>query len=268
MVKVDFARSELESLLRPKDPDAARNAILEITAGVGGEEACLFAGDVLRMYGRYCRSMGWELEEIDLNEGKNRDGIKSATIRVIGQGAFGALRYESGIHRVQRFSATASTDIMHTSAATVVVLPEIPRSECIIKDNEVREDNFATGGPGGQNQNKSCTGVRLTHLPTGIVASIRENKSQLRNRERAWQVLTARVADHFAEIEERKVDATRKKLRGRGSRCEKVRTYNYPQDRVTDHRIGQDFYGLEKILSGEIDGLVQALTDFDLNDRS
>jgi peptide chain release factor 1 len=219
------------------------------------------------MYGRYCKSKGWELEEIDLNEG-NQGGIKSATIRVVGEGVFGHLRYESGIHRVQRFSATASKDIMHTSAATVVVLPEIPRAECVIKDSEVREDNFATGGPGGQNQNKSCSGVRLTHLPTGIVASIREGKSQLHNRKRAWQVLTARVSDHFSRIAEASEDATRRKLRGHGSRCEKIRTYNFPQDRITDHRIDADFHGVDKILSGELESVVQELISADLNDRS
>jgi len=213
------------------------------------------------MYEHYAKSNDLIIEDIDFNEGNLDRGIKSVVFVV--EGAYDQLKYESGIHRVQRFSETAAKDIMHTSAATVIVLPEIKKTDCIIKASEVREDNFATGGPGGQNQNKSCTGVRLTHLPTGIVASIRENKSQLRNRERAWQVLSARVADHYAEQVEQSTTETRRRLRGRGSRCEKIRTYNYPQDRVTDHRISYTVHGVQKVLSGGLKPLIEQLQSQD-----
>jgi peptide chain release factor 1 len=214
------------------------------------------------MYERYATINTWDIDTIDFSEGKT-SGIKYVTFSVTGPGAFGRLRYESGIHRVQRFSETASTDVMHTSAATVVVLPEMQLSEVKIKANEIREDTFATGGPGGQSQNKSCSGVRLTHLSTGIVASIRENKSQLRNRERAWQVLLARVSDYYQQKVEADVDQKRRQLRGRGSRCEKIRTYNYPQDRITDHRINVSYHSLDKVLDGHIDNIVKDLINYE-----
>lgn len=250
----DIQRHERSSKLR----NINTTAIVEITAGVGGDEACLFAGQLYRMYEHYAKAKGLEIDNIDFSEGKV-GGIKSVVFTI--EGAYEALQYESGIHRVQRFSETATTDIMHTSAATVIVLPEIKKTDCIIKTQDVREDNFATGGPGGQNQNKSCTGVRLTHTPTEIVVSIRENKSQLRNRERAWQVLSARVADFYAAQVEQNTSETRRRLRGRGSRCERIRTYNYPQDRVTDHRINFTVHGIQKVLSGGLEPLIDKLQE-------
>lgn len=253
---------ELIKALVEVDPNDKRNAIIEITAGVGGDEACIFAGELYRMYERYSKNNNWTIDDLDFS-GSLKGGLKSVTFKVIGAGVYGKLRYESGIHRVQRFSATASVDIMHTSAAAVVVLPEITRTESSVKACDVREDNFATGGPGGQNQNKSCTGVRLTHEPTGIVASIRENKSQLRNRERAWEVLTARIADYYAQQVDQKNDETRRNLRGKGSRCEKIRTYNYPQGRVTDHRIDFSVHDLPGLLNGNLDTMIKKLKDYD-----
>lgn len=214
------------------------------------------------MYEKFAKNNNWTADDLDFS-GSLKGGLKSVTFKVMGYGAYGRLKYESGIHRVQRFSATSSTDIMHTSAAAVVVLPEITRTECIVKTSDVREDNFATGGPGGQNQNKSCTGVRLTHGPTGIVASIRENKSQLRNRERAWEVLTARIADYYAQQVDQKTDETRRNLRGKGSRCEKIRTYNYNQDRVTDHRIEFSVHDLPGVLDGNLDTMIEKLKAYD-----
>lgn len=214
------------------------------------------------MYEKFAKNNNWNVEPFDFS-GNIEGGVKSVTFKVEGRGAYGKLRYESGIHRVQRFSATASKDIMHTSAAAVVVLPESTKADCVIKEADVREDNFATGGPGGQNQNKSCTGVRLTHLPTKIVVSMRENKSQGRNRDRAWEVLYARVSDFYAQAVDQKNDENRRRLRGRGSRCEKIRTYNYPQDRVTDHRIDISLHDLPGILNGNIETLVEHLREFD-----
>lgn len=252
-------------LIVKADEDDGKNAIIEITAGVGGAEACLFAGELYSMYDKYAKSKGWTVEDLYWSEGK-QGGIRAITFQVEGPGAFGQLRYESGIHRVQRFSETASTDIMHTSAAAVVVLPETRKVEVVIRREDVRRDTFCSGGPGGQHQNKTESGIRLTHLPTNIVVSLRDGKSQTRNEERAWKLLASRISDHFLELETKSHDDNRRKLRGRGSRCEKIRTYNFPQDRVTDHRIEQSTHGIEKFMGGSIEPMIERLKAYDASE--
>lgn len=210
------------------------------------------------MYERFAVDRGWYVETTDWLEGR-QGGFKSIVFSVDGRGAYAQLRFESGIHRVQRFSETAATDVMHTSAAGVVVLPEVEDVEVIIKRSDVRIDTFRAGGAGGQHQNMTDSGVRLTHLPTGTAVEIRDGRSQTRNLERGWKILAARVEDAALEAVEKSTAKQRKTLRGRGSRCEKIRTYNYPQDRVTDHRIGATFHNLPKILDGGLDPLVDSL---------
>jgi peptide chain release factor 1 len=249
---------ELKIALIPKDVNENKNAIVEIRAGTGGEEATLFAADLFRMYSRYAVSKGWQVEIIDSN-GTEIGGFKEIIFEVRGKGAFSHLKYERGVHRVQRIPKTESSGRIHTSTATVAVLPEAEEVEITINPDELRVDFFRSGGAGGQNVNKVTTAVRITHIPTGIVATCQDERSQLRNRTKAMAVLRSRLLD----IEQRKqIEETTEERRsqiGTGERSEKIRTYNFPQDRITDHRIGLTLHNLPRVLDGELDELVEAL---------
>ena len=253
---------QLRELFATSDKDAESDVIVEISAGVGGDEASLFAGDLFKMYEGMAAKHGWKVEVLDHAEG-NSGGFKRMQFTVEGDAVYRRLRFESGGHRVQRVPKTESQGRIHTSMVTVVVLPQVEEVDIEIDKNEVRVDKFCASGPGGQHVNKTESAIRLTHEPTGIVVQCQDEKSQHKNLDRAWKVLRARVADHFKEIKEREQSEQRKSLRGRGMRNERIRTYNFPQDRCTDHRIGQSIHGLDQILAGEIDTLVDKLIEHD-----
>ena len=259
-------REVSEALLQP-DPLDGRNAVMEIRAGTGGEEAALFAGDLLRMYTRYAELKGWKVEI--MSESKTSlNGVKEATVTVRGEDAYGTLRFESGGHRVQRVPETEAQGRIHTSAATVVVFPEADeRDDIDIPEKDIRIDLFCAGGAGGQHVNKTESAVRMTHLPTGLVAVCQDERSQIRNREKCLATLKARVLDHIRREEEAKTGADRMTLRGSGDRSEKIRTYNFPQNRLTDHRIGLTLYSLDRIVNGELDEVFSALREHDLDER-
>ena len=259
-------RELTEALLRP-DPFEARNAVMEIRAGTGGEEAALFAGDLFRMYSRYCESRGWRVEVMHANA-TSLDGYKEIVFTVIGEGAYGAFRFESGAHRVQRVPETEAQGRIHTSAATVVVFPEADEDdELEIPESDIRIDLFCAGGAGGQHVNKTESAVRMTHIPTGLVAVCQDERSQIRNREKCFATLKARILDHRRREEEAKLGADRLTLRGSGDRSEKIRTYNFPQNRMTDHRIGLTLYALDRIVNGELGPLIEALHRNDVDER-
>ncbi len=256
----------LAALLKP-DPLDARAAVLEIRAGTGGEEAALFAGDLFRMYSRYAEKVGWKVSVMHANA-TSLDGFKEIVLTVSGEDAYGALRFESGAHRVQRVPVTEAQGRIHTSAATVVVFPEADeRDDLDIPEKDIRIDLFCAGGAGGQHVNKTESAVRMTHLPTGLVAVCQDERSQIRNREKCFATLKARILDHLRQEEERKVGADRLTLRGTGDRSDKIRTYNFPQNRLTDHRIGLTLYSLESILDGNLDDVLAALKKHDLEER-
>lgn len=250
--------AELKRLLMPKDPLADRAAVVEIRAGTGGDEAGLFAGDLFRMYSRYAEDRGWKIELIDVSEG-DVGGYKEISFIVRGPSAYGDLRYESGVHRVQRVPATESQGRIHTSAATVAVLPEAEEVDVEIRDEDLRIDVFRSSGPGGQSVNTTDSAVRITHIPTGLVVSCQDEKSQHKNKAKALKVLRSRLLD--ARIAEQEAERAReRKLQvGTGDRSAKIRTYNFPQGRVTDHRIGLTLYRLQEILDGDLDELISAL---------
>lgn len=251
---------ELRELLTPPDPLADRAAVVEIRAGTGGDEAGLFAGDLFRMYTRYAEERGWTVELIDLSEGEV-GGYREASFIVRGKDAYGDLRHESGVHRVQRVPTTESQGRIHTSAATVAVLPEAEEVDIELRDEDLRIDVFRSSGPGGQSVNTTDSAVRVTHIPTGIVVSCQDEKSQHKNRAKALKVLRSRLLD--AKIAEQEAERAReRKLQvGTGDRSAKIRTYNFPQGRVTDHRIGLTLYRLQEILDGDLDELVEALKE-------
>ncbi len=258
---------ELSAALLKPDPLEDRNAVMEIRAGTGGEEAALFAGDLFRMYSRYAEQKGWKVEVQHENK-TSLNGYKEIVCLVKGEGAYGALRFESGGHRVQRVPETETQGRIHTSAATVVVFPEADETdELDIPEKDIRIDLFCAGGAGGQHVNKTESAVRMTHLPTGLVAVCQDERSQIRNREKCFATLKARILDFRRREEEAKLGADRLTLRGSGDRSEKIRTYNFPQNRLTDHRIGLTLYALDRIIDGDLAELLDALRNNDLDER-
>ena len=258
---------ELRLILLPPDPDDSRNAVMEIRAGTGGDEAALFAGDLFRMYTRYCENAGWKINIVDASASEV-GGYKEVVFTVEGDGAYGVMRYECGTHRVQRVPTTESSGRIHTSAATVAVFPEVEASDDIdIPASDIRVDIYRASGPGGQCVNTTDSAVRLTHIPTGIVAQSQDQKSQHRNKEKAMGVLKARVLDAMRREEAAKQGAERRSQIGSGDRSERIRTYNFPQNRLTDHRIGLTLYSLDRVMEGELDEVVMPLREHDLEDR-
>jgi len=253
---------ELKLSLLPKDANENKDAIMEIRAGTGGEEATLFAADLFRMYSRYALSKDWQIEIIDCNQ-TELGGFREIVFEVRGKGAFNHLKYERGVHRVQRVPKTEASGRIHTSTATVAVLPEAEEVEININPDDIKMDFFRSGGAGGQNVNKVTTAVRLTHLPTGIVATCQDERSQLRNRTKAMAVLRARLLDLEQSKQFQETSEERRSQIGSGERSEKIRTYNFPQDRITDHRINITLHSLPKIMNGELDELIDALATID-----
>ena len=251
-------KDELKILLLPKDKNDERSCILEVRAGTGGEEAALFAAELCRMYQNYCAAHKLRVEEMDINA-TELGGVKEAIYNVKGVGAYKMLKYESGVHRVQRVPATETQGRIHTSAATVAVLPEAEEVEVEINDKDIRIDIFHSGGAGGQNVNKVASAVRITHFPTGIVVTCQDERSQLKNKERAFKVLRSRVYDFYNGQNAKEREENRRSMVGSGDRSERIRTYNFPQSRVTDHRIGLSQYNLEAFMAGDIDSMVEAL---------
>jgi len=250
---------ELKNLLIPKDPNDNKNVIMEIRQGTGGEEAALFAADLLRMYTRFAELKGWKHELIDLSESSGLGGIKEAVLSISGKDVYGNLKFESGVHRVQRVPITEASGRIHTSAASVAVLPEVEDVEVEIDPADIRVDVYRSGGAGGQNVNKVETAIRITHIPTGIVVQCQDERSQLKNRQKAMKVLKARLYDLKLREQTDKIAAQRKSMVKSGDRSEKIRTYNFPQNRVTDHRIGLTLYNLNNILQGDLFELIEKL---------
>lgn len=248
----------LKFLLIPKDPNDDKNVILEVRAGAGGDEAGLFAAELLRLYIRYAERQRWKVEMMNTNE-SGVGGIKEASVMITGQGAFSKLKFESGIHRVQRIPATESGGRIHTSTATVAVLPEVEDVEIHINQNDLRIDVFRSSGNGGQSVNTTDSAVRITHLPTGIVVSCQDGKSQLSNKDKAMKVLKSRLYEQELEAQNSEIAEARKTMVGSGDRSGKIRTYNWPQGRITDHRIGLTVYKLAAFMEGEIDEMLDAL---------
>jgi peptide chain release factor 1 len=256
--EIERLRPELHELLLPRDPHDDRDAIMEIRAGTGGDEASLFAAALLRMYTRFAERQGLTVEPISLSDG-NVGGIKEAIIAVRGDEAYGLLRRESGVHRVQRVPATETQGRIHTSAATVAVLPEAEEVDLKIEPQDLKIDVFRSSGPGGQSVNTTDSAVRITHLPTGVVVSQQDQKSQLQNKLKAMEVLRARLLDRMIAEQEAKRSQSRRAMVGTGDRSAKIRTYNFPQSRVTDHRINLSVHNLDEVINGRIDELVNAL---------
>ena len=256
--KLEQYENELKILLLPKDPNDDKNVILEIRAGTGGEEAALFGADLLRMYMRYAERRGWKTEVMEMND-TGLGGIKEAVMLIKGKGAYSRLKYESGAHRVQRVPETESSGRIHTSAATVAVLPEVDDVAVEINPNDVRVDVYRASGNGGQCVNTTDSAVRLTHIPTGLVVTCQDEKSQIKNKEKAFKVLRARLYDLKLSEQNKEISEQRKSQVGSGDRSERIRTYNFPQGRVSDHRIGLTIYKLDYFLDGDIDEIIDGL---------
>ena len=262
--KEDMAKleEELKLLLLPKDPNDERNVIIEIRGGAGGEEAALFAGSLYRMYSMYAESKNWKIDILSSNP-TDIGGYKEVSFSIEGQGAYSRLKFESGVHRVQRVPETESSGRIHTSAVTVAVLPEVEEVEVEINQNDLRIDVFRAGGPGGQCVNTTDSAVRITHIPTGIVVSCQDEKSQHKNKDKAMKILRSRIYDVMEEQRHKEIADERKSQVGSGDRSERIRTYNFPQSRVTDHRINLTLYKLEQILDGNLDEIIDALVTAD-----
>jgi peptide chain release factor 1 len=257
---------ELKTLLIPKDPTDHKNAILEIRAGAGGTEAGLFAGNLYRMYQYHCEQKGWKMEVMSSSYGE-QEAIKEIIVLVKGDGVYGELKYESGVHRVQRVPKTESQGRVHTSAASVAVMPETDDVEIEIKTADLKIDVYRSSGPGGQSVNTTDSAVRITHLPTGIISTCQDEKSQIKNKARALKILSSRIFDHILSQKQAEESAIRKSLVGTGDRSAKIRTYNYPQGRVTDHRINFSLFKLEQVMSGDIQEFTDALGQAEMKEK-
>ncbi|TFD96981.1 peptide chain release factor 1 [Jeotgalibacillus sp. R-1-5s-1] len=256
--ELEELEDRLRVLLLPKDPNDDKNVIMEVRGAAGGDEAALFAGDLYRMYSRYAESQGWKIEVMDAST-TGVGGYKEITFMINGNGAYSKMKYENGAHRVQRVPETESGGRIHTSTATVACLPEVEEVEVDINEKDIRVDTFASSGPGGQSVNTTMSAVRLTHLPTGVTVSMQDEKSQIKNKEKAMKILRARIYDKFQQEAQAEYDAVRKSAVGTGDRSERIRTYNFPQNRVTDHRIGLTIQKLDQILQGKMDEVINAL---------
>ena len=249
---------QLKVLLLPKDPNDDKNVIIEIRAGAGGEEAALFANEIRRMYYMFTEKNRWKIEEIDIEENE-LGGLKEGSFMVVGEGAYSKFKFESGVHRVQRVPDTESQGRIHTSTITVAVLPEAPDVDIEILDKDVKIDTYRSSGAGGQHVNKTESAIRMTHLPTGIVVNCQDERSQIKNREKAMNILKSKLYDYYQTQANAEYAATRKSQVGTGDRSERIRTYNFPQGRVTDHRIGLTLYSIESFMNGDIGEMVEAL---------
>jgi peptide chain release factor 1 len=257
-LKKEALEEEIRMLLIPKDPEDAKNSVMEIRAGTGGDEASIFAGDLFRMYQKFIENKGWKLEIVNMNEG-TAGGFKEIVFEVIGEGSYGVLKFESGVHRVQRVPKTETQGRIHTSAASVVVLPEADEFDIELHDKDIRKDTFCSSGPGGQSVNTTYSAIRLTHIPTGIVVSCQDEKSQIKNLAKAMKVLRSRIyeLEYNKYLEE--MSGKRKTMVSTGDRSAKIRTYNWPQGRVTDHRINLTMYNLQSIIDGDLQETIEKL---------
>ena len=265
--KLSDVEAEIKELLIPEDPADNKNAILEIRSGTGGEEASLFAADLYRMYSRYFEKKNWKVETIDFNDSSNPGGIKEVVLNVSGKNIYGDLKYESGVHRVQRIPDTESKGRVHTSAATVAVFPEAEVFDVVINDNDLKIDVFRSGGAGGQNVNKVETAIRITHLPTNIVVQCQDERSQLKNKMSAMKVMRSRLYELELAKRDNELSSQRKNMIKSGDRSDKIRTYNFPQNRLTDHRIGLTLYNLSEIMEGDLDEIIDKLKTADRAER-
>lgn len=256
--RIPVLEEEIKFLLIPKDPEDSKNAVVELRAGTGGDEASIFAGDLFRMYSKYCESKGWKVDVVDFSEGTN-GGFKEIQFEVTGEDVYGTLKFEAGVHRVQRVPQTETQGRVHTSAATVMVFPEAEEFDVEINPKDVRIDFFCSSGPGGQSVNTTYSAVRLTHIPTGLVAQCQDQKSQHKNKEKAFKVLRSRLYDLELAKKQEEDAAKRGSMVSSGDRSAKIRTYNYPQGRVTDHRIGLTLYDLSNIVNGDIQKIINEL---------
>ena len=254
----ESVEEDIRLMLIPKDPTDDKNAVMEIRAGTGGDEASIFAGDLYRMYIRYCETKGWKIELVEMNEG-TAGGFKEIVFNVIGDGAYGLLKFESGVHRVQRVPKTETQGRIHTSAASVVVLPEAEEFDVELNEKDIRKETFCASGPGGQSVNTTYSAVRLTHIPSGIVVSCQDEKSQIKNLATAMKVLRTRLYEREYNKYLESIASQRKTMVSTGDRSAKIRTYNYPQGRVTDHRINLTLYRLDDIMNGDIQGIIDSL---------
>lgn len=264
--KIENLEGEIKILLLPKDPNDEKNVIVEIRGGAGGDEAALFAADLLRMYSMYAETKRWKVEMLSANE-TDIGGYKEVSFSIKGEKAYSRLKFESGVHRVQRIPSTESGGRIHTSTVTVAVLPEVEDVEVDINPNDLRIDVFRAGGPGGQCVNTTDSAVRITHIPTGIVVSCQDEKSQHKNKDKAMKILRSRIYDKFLQEQNDAISAERKSQVGTGDRSERIRTYNYPQGRVTDHRIGLTLHKLEAVLNGDLDEIIDALITCDQSEK-
>ncbi|GAA3585538.1 peptide chain release factor 1 [Snuella lapsa] len=256
--RIPALEEEIRFLLIPKDPEDSKNAVVELRAGTGGDEASIFAGDLFRMYTKYCESKGWKVDTVDFSEGTN-GGFKEIQFEVTGEDVYGTLKFEAGVHRVQRVPQTETQGRVHTSAATVMVFPEAEEFDIEINPKDVRIDFFCSSGPGGQSVNTTYSAVRLTHIPTGLVAQCQDQKSQHKNKEKAFKVLRSRLYEMELAKKNEEDAAKRGSMVSSGDRSAKIRTYNYPQGRVTDHRIGLTLYDLSNIVNGDIQKIIDEL---------